>query len=76
MAPHPTHYLKIDVSMPNRHGAAFWLPRIEGATPFKDEADAQTAKEAVPDASGVIEDADGFYYVMKISTVPLAYRTG
>jgi hypothetical protein len=72
MAPHPTHYLKIDLSMPNPYGAALWLPRIEAATPFKDEADALTVKERVRDASGVIAGADGFFYVMKVSDMPLA----
>jgi hypothetical protein len=58
------HYLKLDQTMPHPYGRALWVPLIEGATPFKSDADAQNAKRQVSDASGVIQD-DEYWYVVK-----------
>jgi hypothetical protein len=67
MAAHETHYLKIDPSMPNPYGTAIWLPRIEAATPFRNKDEAQAVKDKFKEASGVIEGADGYFYVMKVA---------
>jgi hypothetical protein len=60
------HYLEIDLSMPDAFGKALWLPSMQAATPFQTKTEAQRVKNMTPNASGVIQGLDGFFYVTKV----------
>jgi hypothetical protein len=59
-------YLKIDLSMPDAFGKALWLPSIQAATPFQRKGEAESVRNMMPSASGVIQGADEFFYVTKV----------
>jgi hypothetical protein len=61
-----TNYLKIDPTMPKPYGRPLWLPVIQAGTPFETSVQAETVKNQVPDATGVVESA-GAWYVVKDS---------
>jgi hypothetical protein len=63
-------YLKIDLSMADAFGKALWLPSSQAATPFQRRGEAQSVKNMTPRASGVIQGADGFFYVTRVDDTP------
>jgi hypothetical protein len=56
-------YLTVDSTMPKPHGNFIWSPKIESATPFSSQGDANAVKSAVADASGVIEVGTAWYVI-------------
>ncbi|MGH9739982.1 MAG: hypothetical protein ACRD4X_15550 [Candidatus Acidiferrales bacterium] len=47
-------YLIVDYGMPKPYGKFIWSPKIEGATSFSSSDEADSCKNSVPDATGVI----------------------
>jgi hypothetical protein len=58
-------YLIVDSRMPPPYATLIWSPKIENATRFSSVEDANAAKNAVADATGVIGFNDGWYVVKK-----------
>lgn len=67
------HYLKIDLSIPDAFGKAVWLHSVRDATPFETNVEAQSVKNMMPGASGVI-GLDESFYVTKVSDTLLSGR--
>ena len=63
LQPEVVQYLKFD---PVQASSYVWVPLMYDATPFDRKADANSVKNKVPDASGIVVGEDSYYYVVKV----------
>jgi hypothetical protein len=55
--------------MQDAFGKALWLPSVRDATPFKTNVEAQSAKNMMPVASGVVGLNESFYVTQASDTL-------